>query len=89
VRYVLKGSVRKAGNRVRITGQLIDAADGAHLWADSASATTVRQVGIPIRRAKATPLLFLELNRRPEVVRVCRIGGESLVAGGEAAQLIR
>ncbi len=34
VRYMLEGSVRKAGQRVRITAQLIDAADGAHLWAD-------------------------------------------------------
>ncbi len=34
VQYVLEGSVRKAGNRVRITGQLIDAETGAHLWAD-------------------------------------------------------
>jgi TolB-like protein len=34
VRYVLEGSVRKASNQVRITGQLIDAANGAHLWAD-------------------------------------------------------
>jgi adenylate cyclase len=34
VRYVLEGSVRKAGGRVRITGQLIEAASGAHLWAD-------------------------------------------------------
>ena len=34
VRYVLDGSVRKAGNRVRITGQLIDTATGAHIWAD-------------------------------------------------------
>jgi TolB-like protein/Flp pilus assembly protein TadD len=34
VRYVLEGSVRKAGNRVRITGQLIDATTGAHIWAD-------------------------------------------------------
>ncbi|WMT73331.1 adenylate/guanylate cyclase domain-containing protein [Bradyrhizobium sp. Ash2021] len=34
VRYVLEGSVRKAGGRVRITGQLIDASNGAHLWAD-------------------------------------------------------
>lgn len=34
VRYVLEGSVRKAGNRIRIAGQLIDAETGAHLWAD-------------------------------------------------------
>jgi TolB-like protein len=34
VRYVLEGSVRKGGNRVRITGQLIEAETGAHLWAD-------------------------------------------------------
>jgi TolB-like protein len=34
VRYVLEGSVRKAPNRVRITGQLVSTVDGAHLWAD-------------------------------------------------------
>ncbi len=34
VRYVVEGSVRRAGNRVRITAQLIDAASGSHLWAD-------------------------------------------------------
>jgi adenylate cyclase len=34
VRYVLEGSVRKAAGRVRITGQLIDAMTGAHIWAD-------------------------------------------------------
>ena len=34
VRYVLEGSVRKSGNRIRITAQLIDAKDGAHLWAE-------------------------------------------------------
>jgi adenylate cyclase len=34
VRYVLEGSVRKAGNRVRITGQLIEAGTGSHIWAE-------------------------------------------------------
>jgi adenylate cyclase len=34
VRYVLEGSVRKAAGKVRITGQLIDALTGAHIWAD-------------------------------------------------------
>src|SRR5262249_7447983 len=34
VRYVLEGSVRKAGSRVRITGQLVDATTGGHIWAD-------------------------------------------------------
>ena len=34
VRFVLEGSVRKAGNQVRITSQLVDTATGAHIWAD-------------------------------------------------------
>ncbi|HWD32234.1 MAG TPA: winged helix-turn-helix domain-containing protein [Pseudomonas sp.] len=34
VRYVLEGSVRKYGNKVRITGQLIDASSGTHIWAE-------------------------------------------------------
>ena len=34
VRYVLEGSVRKSGNRIRITAQLIEAASGSHVWAE-------------------------------------------------------
>src|SRR5262249_22153634 len=39
VTYVLEGSVRKAGRRIRITAQLLDATNGAHLWADHFDAT--------------------------------------------------
>ena len=39
MRYVLEGSVRKAGNRVRVHGQLIDAAAGDHLWAERFDST--------------------------------------------------
>ena len=34
VRYVLEGSVRKIGNNLRVTGQMVDASTGAHIWAD-------------------------------------------------------
>jgi adenylate cyclase len=34
VRYVLEGSIRKAGQRVRVTGQLVDALNGVHIWAE-------------------------------------------------------
>jgi TolB-like protein len=34
VRYILEGSVRRAGNRVRVNAQLVEAGSGAHLWAE-------------------------------------------------------
>src|SRR5947209_14913954 len=40
VRYVLEGSVRKAGNRLRITGQLIEAATNSHIWGDKFDGAT-------------------------------------------------
>ena len=40
VKFLLEGSVRKAGQRVRVTGQLIDGASGGHLWADRFDRTT-------------------------------------------------
>src|SRR5207248_4451207 len=35
VRYVLEGSLRKSGNRIRVTAQLVEAATGNHVWAES------------------------------------------------------
>jgi TolB-like protein len=40
VRYVLEGSIRMSGSRLRITGQLIEASTGVHLWADKIDGTT-------------------------------------------------
>jgi TolB-like protein/class 3 adenylate cyclase len=40
VRYVLEGSIRRAGDRIRITGQLIEAVTGAHLWANRYDGST-------------------------------------------------
>jgi adenylate cyclase len=66
VRYVMEGSVRKAGNRVRITGQLVDAATSAHLWAarfeggledifdlqDQVTASVVNAIGAKLEKAE-------------------------------------
>ena len=44
VRYVLEGSVRKASGKVRITGQLIEAVTGGHIWADICASSTDKQM---------------------------------------------
>jgi len=61
VRYVLEGSVRKGGNRVRITGQLIDAESGTHLWANRLTATSKTSSSCRTRSPKASLALS---NRR-------------------------
>jgi len=62
VRYILEGSVRKAGDRVRINVQLIDAADGGHLWAERHDGTVANvfelqdEVGAKVVSALAVTL---------------------------------
>ena len=69
VRYVLEGSVRKSTNRVRITGQLIDATTGAHLWADHFDGTLEDvfdlqdQVTVSVVSAIAPKLEQVEIER--------------------------
>jgi TolB-like protein len=55
VRYVLEGSVRKAGGRVRITAQLIDALTGAHLWADRFDGSLEDVFELKTRLRRASP----------------------------------
>jgi TolB-like protein len=80
VRYVLEGSVRKAANRVRITGQLVDATTGMHLWADRFEGTLddvfelQDQVATSVVGAIAPPL------ERAEIERAMRKPTESLDA---------
>ncbi len=69
VRYVLEGSVRKAAGRVRITGQLIDATTGSHLWADRFEGSLQEvfelqdQVTASVVGELATQVQFAEMER--------------------------
>jgi non-specific serine/threonine protein kinase len=74
VQYVLEGSVRKAGNNLRITAQLIDAQNDAHLWAEKYSGTlddvfdiqeTVSRAIVNALMLKLTPEEDLKMGQRP------------------------
>ena len=70
VEYVLEGSVRRGGERLRITGQLIDAMSGAHLWADRFEGDLSEAFGLQDRisenvvAAIEPTLQFAEISRR-------------------------
>jgi TolB-like protein/class 3 adenylate cyclase len=80
VRYVLEGSVRKAGSRVRITGQLIDTASGVHIWADRFDGTLDDVFDLQDQVAASVAGVIEPTLRRVESERVSRKPTESLDA---------
>jgi TolB-like protein/GAF domain-containing protein len=80
VRYVLEGSVRKAGNRVRITGQLIDTTTGAHIWADRFDGTLDDIFDLQDRIASSVVGAIEPRLRLSEIERAIRKPTESLDA---------
>jgi adenylate cyclase len=69
VRYVLEGSVRKSGNRIRITGQLIEAENGHHVWADRFEGTLEDVFELQDRITESIVLAIEPSMRRAELER--------------------
>ena len=80
VRYVLEGSVRKAGNRVRITGQLVDAATGNHIWANRYDSTLEDIFDLQDRVTMSVIGAIAPQLERAEIARAQRKPTESLQA---------
>ncbi|HEX6011574.1 MAG TPA: adenylate/guanylate cyclase domain-containing protein [Geminicoccaceae bacterium] len=80
VRYVLQGSVRRAGGRVRITGQLIDAQSGAHLWVERFDGTLAGVFELQDRVAEGVAGAIEPALRGAEIERARRKPTESLGA---------
>jgi TolB-like protein len=80
VRYVLEGSLRKAGNKVRITGQLIEAATGAHLWAERFEGTLDNIFELQDQIAESVVGAISPQLERAEIERAKRKPTESLDA---------
>jgi TolB-like protein len=80
VRYVLEGSVRKSGDRVRITGQLVDAATGNHIWADRYDSTLEDIFDLQDRVTMSVIGAIAPQLERAEIARAQRKPTESLQA---------
>jgi TolB-like protein len=80
VRYVLEGSVRKAAHKVRITGQLIDATTGAHLWAERFESTLDDIFELQDQVTEAVVGAIAPQLERAEIERAMRKPTESLDA---------
>jgi hypothetical protein len=80
VRYVLEGSVRKVGDRIRITGQLVDAATGNDIWADRYDSTLDDIFELQDRVAMSVIGAIAPQLERAEIARAQRKPTESLQA---------
>ncbi len=80
VRYVLEGSVRKGGNRLRITGQLIEAETGTHLWADRYDGVLEDVFDLQDRITETIVGIIEPSVRRAEIARARRKRPDSLGA---------
>jgi len=80
VRYVLEGSVRKAGNRLRVTGQLIDAETGVHIWADRYDGQLEDVFDLQDRITEAVVAAIAPAIRQSEIGRAARTRPESVGA---------
>jgi TolB-like protein/Flp pilus assembly protein TadD len=80
VRYVLEGSMRKAANRVRITGQLIDATTGAHIWAERFEGTQENIFDLQDQMAESIVGAIAPQLERAEIARAQRKPTDSLDA---------
>ena len=89
VRYVLEGSVRRASNRVRITGQLIEAASGAHLWADKFDGALEDIFDLQDQIAESVVGVIEPTLRTAEIERSKRKRPESPWAASSAVSLFR
>ena len=80
VRYILEGSVRRAGNQLRVTGQLVDGENGAHLWADRFDGTVDEVFDLQDRIASGVVGAIAPEIRGAEIARVGRKRPDSLDA---------
>ena len=80
VRYVLEGSVRRAGDKLRLTAQLIDATSGAHLWAERFDGATADVFDVQDRITESVAVAIEPQIRQAEIKRARRKHPENLDA---------
>ncbi len=87
VAHILEGSVRRAGDRIRVTAQLIRAADGIHLWSETFDASSEDSIDIQERIAFEIASLLDTAMDPAELLRMVAAGTESITAWEAFVQL--